>query len=189
MNLESLGSEYAMDMTPPTPLSIFMKLIQVMNKDNGCIFKFTPEHQADAVRYIKEMQDSGIIFPDPDSAEAESLDGLYWKIGAPMIHHQALESSEIPGFTGLNVTLGEIFNGEVEEVEEFHGIVKIQRPLNTLDCVVLIYNKGKDTLLQVEFSKEQINSLFNEGEFKIYMNVTIVNGVLNIISPAANQDW
>jgi len=115
MNLESLGSEYAMDMTPPTPLQVFMKLIQVMNEDNGCTFKFTPEQEKDAVRYIKEMQDAGTIFPDPASHEADSLDGIYWKIGAPMIHHKSLESSEIPGFTGLNVTLGEIFNGEVEE--------------------------------------------------------------------------
>lgn len=183
--LEALGREYAMNMTQPTPLQVFLKLVKVMGEDNGCIFSFTPELQADAVRYIQEMQNAGTVFPDPASHESDSLDGIYWQIAAGEEDEVHKEYDEIPGFAGLNVTLGEIFNA----AEEWHGILKIQRPLNSQAPVILVYSKNRTIEATIEISKEEMDFMFSDGKVKIYANAALIQGIIHIYNPVPDQPW
>lgn len=68
-------------------------------------------------------------------------------------------------------------------------IVKIQRPLMTNgdEPMALIYNQSKTHMVHVPLST--VESMFEEGEQKIYAKARMVGTTLHIRSKTEPRDW
>ena len=70
-------------------------------------------------------------------------------------------------------------------------IVKIQRPIvtNEVNPQALVYNEDRSILLTVPYS--DVEELFEDGELKIYVQVHVENGELNIAGNLRldTQEW
>lgn len=68
-------------------------------------------------------------------------------------------------------------------------IVKIQKPLMTNgdEPLAYIYNQSRSVELHIPLST--VESLFEEGEFKIFAKARLIGTTLKILGKAKWQDW
>lgn len=118
-----------------SPHEVFLKLIEVMEIDNGCTFTFTRSQQQRAMPLIRTLQDAGFF------AENDHLDltSSYWMAGAG----ESTEAPEYFGKTGdvaltafrvLNVILDDIFDMPLAEHSEKPSGGKRRPPLIELSA-------------------------------------------------------
>lgn len=68
-------------------------------------------------------------------------------------------------------------------------IVKMQRPLHTNQKVptALVYNQDRSIQFQIAFIT--VADLFEPYDFKVYVEVTVVAGVMKVIQKVPTQAW